>query len=102
MMRITTETRVFTMACDLILGESRRGVAAKFGITEKHLSRLLCTPEGREILSNLKRQLTDVILSEWTHSLLLRDVPKVSAADILRRINPQKAWKNVDKTGYNI
>lgn len=101
-MRPTTEAKVFSMCCDLLLGESRRNVATKFGITEKHLSRLLCTPEGRQMFSHLKGQLTDAVISEWIHSLVQHHAPKINVAEIIRKTFPQFVWEKVDKTHDNL
>ena len=100
-MRKTTEARVFTMACDLLLGQSRKSVAAKFGITEKHLSRLLCTPEAKEILVHLIKQVADAIIAEWIRALNLRNLPSITAADILRKLGPKNVRKNVDNIDCN-
>lgn len=100
-MRATTQAKVFSMCCDLLLGESRKDVATRFGITEKHLSRLLCTPVGKEIFSNLKRQLAEAVTSEWIRSLTQLNVPKTNVEDILRNTFPQDVWKKVDKTHHN-
>jgi|GEM_PF-2007105 len=99
-MRDTTRARLSAMCSALLTGESRKSIAARFGVTEKHLSRLLCTPEGKELLSRLKHQLTDAMIAALAYRLSPPADPGIKAFGILTKLFPKNMRQNAEKVRH--